>query len=163
MATPAIDTRDLDLPDPAATQALARGLAALARQGDVIALSGGLGAGKTTFARAFIRARPGGAEIAEVPSPTFTLVQTYDLPSGAVWHFDLYRLAAPDEVWELGFEEALASAITLIEWPDRLGALLPAERLDIALAPANKSEARHAHLAASPSWAPRLARLTIDA
>src|SRR5512147_2050849 len=119
------DSRAFDLPDLAATEALARRLAAVARTGDVIALHGDLGAGKTTFARAFIQARAGAAGEAEVPSPTFTLVQIYDLPSGAIWHFDLYRLTAAGQVWELGFEEALATAITLIEWPERLAALLP--------------------------------------
>ena len=77
----------------------------------MIALHGDLGAGKTTFARAFIRARAQGAAIGEIPSPTFTLVQVYDLPSGAIWHFDLYRLTRPDQVWELGLEEALIAGI----------------------------------------------------
>jgi tRNA threonylcarbamoyladenosine biosynthesis protein TsaE len=105
----------LDLPDEAATESLARRLAGVARPGDVIALWGGLGAGKTAFARAFVRAAGDPAE--EVPSPTFTLVQTYALAAGPCWHFDLYRLQAPDEVWELGIEEAFAGGIVLIEWP----------------------------------------------
>lgn len=155
-------SRDFDLPDVAATDALARQLAALSRAGDVIALHGDLGAGKTTFARAFIAARGDGA--VEVPSPTFTLVQVYDLPAGAVWHFDLYRLKTPEEVWELGFEEALASAILLIEWPERLGSLLPDERLDLTLAAGRGPAARTARLSASgASWAARLASLTADA
>src|SRR6266704_6126905 len=87
-----------ELPDEAATAALAAGIAALARPGDVIALKGELGAGKTSFARAFIRAR-GGVEA--VPSPTFTLVQVYELPGGPIWHIDLYRLRDPEEAWEL--------------------------------------------------------------
>src|SRR5205807_6696912 len=108
----------VDLPDEAATARLAARISALAEIGDVIALSGDLGAGKTTFARAFIRAR---GETGEVPSPTFTLVQVYELAAAAIWHFDLYRLRSPDEAWELGIEDALTEGISLIEWPDRLG------------------------------------------
>src|SRR5258708_24955199 len=96
------------LPDVAATAALAGRVAPLARRGDVVALSGALGSGKTTFARAFVAARAGRA--LEVPSPTFTLVQTYELPTGAIWHFDLYRLERPDDAIELGIDEAFADA-----------------------------------------------------
>src|SRR5947207_3065485 len=92
------------LPDPAATAALAGRVAPLARRGDVVALRGDLGSGKTAFARAFIAARAG--RPVEVPSPTFTLVQTYELPDGAIWHFDLYRLERPDDAIELGIDEA---------------------------------------------------------
>src|SRR5579871_3208575 len=113
------------LPDPTATARLAAGVAPLARIGDVVALHGALGSGKTSFARAFVAARAG--RVIEVPSPTFTLVQTYDLPNGPVWHFDLYRLERPDDAIELGIDEAFADAISLIEWPERLGALLPAD------------------------------------
>ena len=95
------ESRRIALADEAATARLAARLAALARPGDVLALSGGLGAGKTVFARAFLRARAGDRAL-EVPSPTFTLVQAYDLPGGAVWHLDLYRLSDPSEVWEIG-------------------------------------------------------------
>jgi tRNA threonylcarbamoyl adenosine modification protein YjeE len=94
-------TRRFDLVDETATVRLAWHVAMLARPGDVLALHGGLGSGKTSFARAFLRARAGDP-LLEVPSPTFTLVQVYDLPGGAIWHLDLYRLAAPEEVWELG-------------------------------------------------------------
>src|SRR5262249_30619797 len=136
--------RTVALADLAATGRLAAALAAHARVGDVIALSGGLGAGKTAFARAFIRARRGGDAVSEVPSPTFTLVQVYGLPDAPVWHFDLYRLKHPDEAYELGLEEALAEAITLIEWPERLGTLLPPARLDVTLAPGDAPDARRA-------------------
>ena len=114
---------------------LARTLADCARRGDVIALSGALGAGKTTFARHFIRsfARRTGAAAEEVPSPTFTLVQQYSFDDDSVWHIDLYRIGAPEELWEIGFEEALAGGICLIEWPERAGRLLPAGRIDICL------------------------------
>jgi tRNA threonylcarbamoyladenosine biosynthesis protein TsaE len=145
----------LDLPDEAATEALARRLAAVIRSGDVVALWGGLGAGKTAFARAFIRAAGDPAE--EVPSPTFTLVQTYALAAGPCWHFDLYRLRSPDEAWELGIEDAFAEGIVLIEWPERLGSLLPAERLDIHLESGATRNARRARLAAYGLPARRLA------
>ena len=144
----------IDLPDEKATAALAARLAALAAPGDVIALKGELGAGKTTFARAFIRAR-GGDEI--VPSPTFTLVQVYDLSGGAIWHFDLYRLRQAGEAWELGIEDAFRDGISLIEWPERLGPLLPARRLEVALDFGPKPAARRARLRGSGDWAVRLA------
>jgi tRNA threonylcarbamoyladenosine biosynthesis protein TsaE len=152
--TPAPSIRETALPDPAATAALAGRLAAAARPRDVLALWGDLGAGKTTFARAFVGARAG--QPVEVPSPTFTLVQTYDLPGGPVWHFDLYRLADPEDVWELGWEEALAEAIVLVEWPVRLGALLPAERLDLRLSAGGVETARQAWLEGHGGWAKRL-------
>lgn len=146
----------IDLPDENATAALAARLTALARPSDVIALKGELGVGKTSFARAFIRAR-GGDEA--VPSPTFTLVQTYDLPGGAVWHFDLYRLRAPEEAWELGIEEAFDGGITLIEWPERLGALLPARRLMVELDFGATRGARRARLSGKGEWAARIAAI----
>ncbi len=126
---------ELELADEAATAALAARLAPLLRTGDLIALDGDLGAGKTAFARALINALPPGAPAAseEVPSPTFTLVQVYERGALTVWHFDLYRLEDPDEVWELGLEEALAEGVSLIEWPDRLGAQIPADRLELRL------------------------------
>ena len=150
----------LDLPDEAATAALAVRLAVLARPGDVIALQGELGAGKTRFARAFIAAR-GGVEA--VPSPTFTLVQTYELPGGTVWHFDLYRLRAAEEVWELGIEDAFRDGISLIEWPERLGTLLPPRRLLIELAFAATAGARRARLSGDGDWAARLAAFEAEA
>src|SRR4029077_12412323 len=133
----------VDLPDDAATAAFAARISALAEIGDVIALKGDLGAGKTTFARAFIRAR-GGTE--EVPSPTFTLVQIYVLGPAAIWHFDLYRLKSSDEAWELGIEDAFSEGISLIEWPERLGPLLPQHRLEITLLFADAPLARRAVL-----------------
>ena len=96
----------VDLPDETATAALAARISALAASTDVIALKGDLGTGKTTFARAFIRAR--GARDEEVPSPTFTLVQVYELVPTAIWHFDLYRLQSSEEAWELGIEDAFS-------------------------------------------------------
>jgi tRNA threonylcarbamoyladenosine biosynthesis protein TsaE len=149
-------SREIELADIAATERLAAGLAALARRGDVLALAGGLGLGKTSFARAFIRARPGGVGVAEVPSPTFTLVQVYDLAGAAIWHFDLYRLTKAEDAYELGIEEAFAEAICLIEWPDRLGDLLPADRLDVEFSNGPSAESRRVRLVAGPGWAERL-------
>ncbi|WP_431297801.1 tRNA (adenosine(37)-N6)-threonylcarbamoyltransferase complex ATPase subunit type 1 TsaE [Tabrizicola sp. BL-A-41-H6] len=113
------------------TTRLAERLAGLLRPGDAVLLEGPIGAGKTHFARAVIRARLGQAE--EVPSPTFTLVQTYGPPEAEIWHADLYRLSHPDEVWELGLDEAFATAICLVEWPDRLGSHLPPNALHLRL------------------------------
>lgn len=146
----------IELPDEAATAALAADVAALARPGDVIALYGELGAGKTTFARAFIRAR---GECGEVPSPTFTLVQQYELGDATVWHFDGYRLRDPEEAWELGIEEAFSEGISLIEWPARFGSLLPARRLAITLSPGAAATARRATIDPGDpgDWAARLA------
>ena len=145
----------LDLPDESATAGLAARLAGRARQGDVIGLQGALGSGKTSFARAFIRALGEGDE--EVPSPTFTLVEIYAFAGKPpVWHFDLYRLDSPEEAWELGIEEAWSEGISLIEWPERLGPLLPAEHLMLALAEGRSPGARMAHLTATASWAGRL-------
>lgn len=154
-------SRRIALADEAATARLATRLAALARPGDILALSGGLGAGKTVFARAFLRARAGDPDL-EVPSPTFTLVQAYDLPGGAVWHLDLYRLSDPSEVWELGIEEALGSAILLVEWPERMGTLLPEGSLWIELVPGAVPGARVAAIEAPGAWRERLAALPAD-
>ncbi len=113
----------LDHADADLTACLARVMAAVLKPGDVIALQGAVGAGKTHFARAFIRARQGAAA-EDVPSPTFTLVQTYDDPMGTeIWHADLYRLSHPDELVELGLDEAMRDSIVLIEWPDHGGPL----------------------------------------
>jgi len=151
----------LTLADEAATGRLAAALAPLLRPGDVVALTGDLGAGKTVLARALIRTLTGDPD-EEVPSPTFTLVQSYDSAAGTVWHFDLYRLSGADEMVELGWDESAAEGIALVEWPDRLGALLPAERLDIALEAA-ADEARRATLTGHGAWAGRLAALeTLD-
>ena len=119
-----MSTYSYSLPDEAATERLGAALAARLRPRDVVALQGGLGVGKTTLARAILRAAAGDPSLV-VPSPTFTLVEVYDTSRGAFWHFDLYRLEEPDQVFELGWEEALAEGIVLIEWPQRLGELLP--------------------------------------
>lgn len=114
----------LYLKDESETQRLGEKLAAIARPGDVLLLEGQLGAGKSSLARAFIRALMGDPRLA-VPSPTFTLVQSYETPGGAeIFHYDLWRLDGPGALEELGWDEAL-SGITLVEWPDRLGDLTP--------------------------------------
>ncbi|HMB77779.1 MAG TPA: tRNA (adenosine(37)-N6)-threonylcarbamoyltransferase complex ATPase subunit type 1 TsaE, partial [Kiloniellaceae bacterium] len=150
----------LTLPNESATQAFARRLAALARPGDLIALEGDLGAGKTVLARAFINALPGpdgGPVEEEVPSPSFTLVQIYERLPAPVWHFDLYRLSSPEEVFELGIEEALAEAIALVEWPQRLGgAFAISSRLDLRLDFAEAADARHLSLRGGAAWQDRL-------
>ncbi|MCC7271309.1 MAG: tRNA (adenosine(37)-N6)-threonylcarbamoyltransferase complex ATPase subunit type 1 TsaE [Alphaproteobacteria bacterium] len=149
-------TVTIRLADLAATARLAAAVAARARPGDTIALSGDLGAGKTAFARAFVRARCGSGE--DVPSPTFTLVQTYGDPGGGeIWHVDLYRIADPSEAVELGLEDAFGDALVILEWPERIAGLLPVDRLDIALAYAGPDGARSATLTGRGGWAARLA------
>lgn len=151
---------ELVLPDEQATRQLAVDVAAILKPGDTVTLAGDLGAGKTTFARAVIR-HLAGDETLEVPSPSFTLVQSYDLPRFPVVHADFYRLAAAVEILEIGFPEVTEGAVTLIEWPDRAGDLLPAERLDVALmlAPELGTNGRRARLTAHGSYVARLERL----
>jgi tRNA threonylcarbamoyladenosine biosynthesis protein TsaE len=150
-----VDSRDIALPDAAATQALGARLGARLAQGDVVCLAGNLGAGKTTLARGVIQAWTGEDE--EAPSPTYTLVQTYEGERGELWHVDLYRLKRPQEAWELGLDEAFATAATLIEWPERLEEQLPRDRLDIALSP--EGEGRRAALTAHGAWREKLATI----
>lgn len=152
---PMPETLHLLLPDLAATEALAARAAALARPGDSLLLEGPLGAGKSAFCRAFLRAAAGEPEL-EVPSPSFTLVQGYDLPAGPAYHYDLYRLSGPDELEELGWEES-REGIVLVEWPDRLGPLAPPDALRIALRP--EGEVRHATLSGWETRLPALAGL----
>jgi N-acetylmuramate 1-kinase len=149
---------DIALADEAATRDLGRFLAEELRPGDVVALSGGLGSGKTTLARAVIRALAGD-EALEVPSPTFTLMQSYETPRGTVVHADLYRIGNPEELRELGFEEAADSGILVIEWPERAGAVLKPDRLEIALDLAGTEGARAARLAGSGAFETRLHRI----
>ena len=146
------DSREIVLPDAAETLALGARVGAVLGAGDVVCLIGGLGAGKTTLARGAVQAWTGTPE--QAPSPTYTLVQTYEGERGELWHCDLYRLNRPEDAFELGLEDAFASAATLIEWPDRLGPALPAERLDISLAP--QQQGRLATLKAHGAWRTRL-------
>ncbi|MGH6994064.1 MAG: tRNA (adenosine(37)-N6)-threonylcarbamoyltransferase complex ATPase subunit type 1 TsaE [Stellaceae bacterium] len=148
------------LADEQATHALMRDIAASLEPGDLITLSGDLGAGKTTFARALIRHLAGDAGV-EVPSPTFTLMQSYALPRFTLIHADLYRLSGPAELAELGLEDAADDAVTVLEWPDRAEGLLPADRLDIALtlSPQHDETFRHARVTGHGRFAPRAERI----
>lgn len=149
---------ELALPDEAATGALADFVARALKPGDLVTLGGDLGVGKTTFARALVRARAGDPEL-EAPSPTFTLLQTYDLPHGPIVHADLYRLSGPDELEELGWDEAGDDAIVLVEWPDRLGAVLPPDRLEIAFELGADAASRKVRMVGHGRFARRLSRL----
>ncbi|TBW39213.1 tRNA (adenosine(37)-N6)-threonylcarbamoyltransferase complex ATPase subunit type 1 TsaE [Siculibacillus lacustris] len=147
-----------DLADESATVAFAEDLAAILRPGDVVALVGDLGAGKSTLARALIRAVADDAAL-EVPSPTFTLVQAYETARLTVAHFDLYRLADPDELDELGFDEAIAAGAVLVEWPDHAGPRLPDDALIVALAQGARPEARRLTVVGDRArWGLRLER-----
>ncbi len=145
---------DLALVDEAETEALAVRLSAAVSPGDIIALFGNLGMGKSVFARAFIRAYAGIDE--EIPSPTFTLVQVYGVDAAPVFHFDLYRLEAPEEALELGIEEAFTEGISLIEWPERLGGWMPENRLEIHLTAGDRETARKVRLIGFGYWQARL-------
>jgi tRNA threonylcarbamoyl adenosine modification protein YjeE len=148
---------ELRLNDLAATRALGERLAGLLRPGDVIALKGPLGAGKSELARAVIRARAG-AKI-EVPSPSFTLVQDYVLPGLTIRHIDLYRIDDPAELTELGLHAPEGEEAWLIEWPERAGRLLPVDRLDVIFEQGESADNRIARLTAGPAWGDRLSRL----
>jgi tRNA threonylcarbamoyladenosine biosynthesis protein TsaE len=139
---------DTDIPDESGTKALAKKLAAKVRAPAFIALWGDLGAGKTAFARCFIRALPGTGAEDEVPSPTFTLVQLYDTDAGPVWHFDLYRVEHPAELRELGWDEAIDDGLCLVEWPEKAGAALPDDRFDIEITRGAGETARHIRIVA---------------
>jgi tRNA threonylcarbamoyl adenosine modification protein YjeE len=147
------------LPDETATAALGMLLADRLQPGDAILLEGALGVGKTCFARALIRHLSGDSGT-EVPSPSFNLVLTYDIPHGTLWHFDLYRVCDPRELDELGLDDALRDGVTLIEWPDRLGSQLPAGALTVSLSLLGDAAGpRQADLLGNPAWAARLADL----
>ncbi|MDH3262872.1 MAG: tRNA (adenosine(37)-N6)-threonylcarbamoyltransferase complex ATPase subunit type 1 TsaE [Paracoccaceae bacterium] len=142
----------------AETRRFAEALAPRLGAGDVLLLEGPIGAGKTAFARALIAARlaAAGAPAEDIPSPTFTLVQTYLAGPLEIWHADLYRLSHPDEAAELGLEEAFATALCLVEWPDRLGPAAPPEALRLAFAADPAEDVRHLTLSGPSAWAKRL-------
>ena len=146
----------LTLPSPDATDRLAERLAPRLRAGDCLLLSGPVGAGKSHLSRALIRALLDAPE--DIPSPTFTLVQTYDTRAGEIWHADLYRLGDLSEIDELGLTEAFASAICLVEWPDRLGEAAPASALALDIRPdPEDDERRHIDIGwTDPAWSARL-------
>lgn len=143
----------LALPDEDATARLGVWLAGHMQGGETLLLDGPIGAGKSHLARALIRARLGRME--DVPSPTFTLVQVYEADV-EIWHADLYRLTHPDEVLELGLDDAFGRAICLVEWPDRLGSLVPERAVRIALRAAG--EGRVAIVTGDLPWMGALAR-----
>jgi len=149
----------VELADEAATDTLAQSIATWIKAGDLLTLSGDLGAGKTTFARTLIRALTGDPEL-EVPSPTFTLMQIYETAAFPIVHADLYRIKSPDELVGLGWDEAAEGALVLVEWPERASTSLKADRLDIAFHIESGSEAQHrvATLTGTGSFAPRLAQ-----
>ena len=134
----------LDLADADATARLGQAFADRLDAGDVLLLDGQIGAGKTHFARALIQSLMDRPE--DVPSPTFTLVQTYEIDRGSIWHADLYRLTSVHEVEELGLIEAFDTAICLVEWPDRLGELWPKDALHLRMEPGVTDMAREVTL-----------------
>jgi tRNA threonylcarbamoyladenosine biosynthesis protein TsaE len=146
-----------ELADLNATADLGARLSKRLRAGDIVALEGPLGAGKTTFARALIRFL--GWSESEIPSPTFTLVQQYDLADFTLWHFDLYRLENSEDVFELGIEEAFAEGVSLIEWPDRLGGYMPPDHLTVTLSFADTDGARRVSIDGEAEWRERLSGL----
>ncbi|MFC6198395.1 tRNA (adenosine(37)-N6)-threonylcarbamoyltransferase complex ATPase subunit type 1 TsaE [Ponticaulis profundi] len=142
----------MKLAGEAETRAFGAKLATLLQPGDVVALYGDLGRGKTTLSRGLIRSLTGPEQ--DVPSPTYTLVQTYDVGDETIWHFDLYRVEHPDEVIELGFEDAL-NDICLIEWPEKAGRYLPEDRLSIEISGDGETRTL-ALLPGTPEWEVRL-------
>jgi hypothetical protein len=149
----------VELPSEAATADFAALIAEWLGPGDLIALSGDLGAAKTTFARALIRRLTNDPQL-EAPSPTFTLMQTYDGPGYPIVHADLFRIRKPDELFNLGWEEATEGALTLVEWPERAAENLNPDRLEIAfrLDAARGADFRLAIVEGRGAWTQRLAR-----
>lgn len=150
----------ITLNSPDETADLARQIAATLHKGDVILLSGGIGAGKTHFARALIQSLL--IQHEDVPSPTFTLVQTYDTPDFELWHADLYRLTSPDEIEELGLIDAFETAVCIVEWPDRLDDLALPDALSLSFEPDADADGRTLTARwCSPEWTTRLQGLLI--
>jgi tRNA threonylcarbamoyladenosine biosynthesis protein TsaE len=152
----------INLPTLDATKDLAARIVKCLRVGDIVALKGPLGAGKTTLARYIIQGL--GWMESEIPSPTFTLAQEYDFSKFTLWHFDMYRLEAPEDAFEIGVEEAFATGVSLIEWPERLGGYLPLQRLDVTLSFRNDAGrddegARQVELSVESAWADRVDQL----
>jgi tRNA threonylcarbamoyl adenosine modification protein YjeE len=160
--TPNASSFTVLLPNEPATRRLAIDIASILKPGDLVTLSGDLGAGKTAFVRALIR-HLAADDALDVPSPTFTLVQTYALPRFTVVHADLYRVGHPGELAELGVDDDAGNSVVLLEWPDRAGDVLPPDRLDIALTLVSQGgpNQRHTELTGYGSFAARLERLAI--
>ena len=141
------------------TESLAEKIGKNLKIGDVICLQGDLGMGKSVFARALIRSLAEDNSL-EVPSPTFTLLQTYETASGPVWHFDLYRIEEPEEIYELGWEDGLKEAINIIEWPERLGDLKPNRTISIGITPVKENaNHRNIELHSRENWVQELGSL----
>ena len=145
----------LDFSDEVKTAQTASKFARLLKAGDTVLFEGQIGAGKSAFCRAIIRSLCG--HNTEVPSPTFTIVQTYEAHNFEVWHCDLYRLGDPDEVIELGIEAAFETAAVLVEWPDRLGDVRPNDALTISIT--TTGDTRHFAFCGSKEWAARIGTL----
>ncbi len=160
LTTPGGASFTATLADEEATQRFMIDIAAALEPGDLVTLSGDLGAGKTTFARALIRYLAGDDTI-EVPSPTFTLMQSYELPRFALVHADLYRLSGAAELAELGFDDLPDATVVVMEWPDRAAGFLPPDRLDVAftLVPALGPDVRNVRCVGYGSFAPRVDRI----
>lgn len=141
----------MKLVDEPGTARLGAAIADALRPGEAVCLSGPLGAGKSTLARALVRRLTTPQE--EVPSPTFTLVQFYEGPRLKVAHFDLYRLSNPDEAYEIGLDEALDEGAAVIEWPERLAGRLPPDRLAVEIALAeNDDTGRRVRITPHGAW-----------
>jgi tRNA threonylcarbamoyladenosine biosynthesis protein TsaE len=151
----ALEMADLSLADESATARLGAAIARVLCPGDLVCLSGPLGAGKSSLARGLIRALVPAA--GDVPSPTFTLVQFYAGPEFEIAHFDLYRLTRPEEAFEIGLDEAVREGAAVVEWPERLGALLPADHLNIAIS--LDGAGRRARVTAHGGWEGRAVEL----
>src|SRR5271168_1670309 len=162
LTTPGGANFHVTLPNEDATRRFMTDVAAALEPGDLVTLSGDLGAGKTTFARALIRYLAGDDTI-EVPSPTFTLMQTYELPRFLLVHADLYRLSGTAELAELGFDDLPDGAVMLLEWPDRAAEFLPPDRFDITftLVPDLGAEARNVRYVGYGAFAPRAERIAL--
>ncbi|MDX1819486.1 MAG: tRNA (adenosine(37)-N6)-threonylcarbamoyltransferase complex ATPase subunit type 1 TsaE [Paracoccaceae bacterium] len=149
------ETAQITLTSPEQTAAFAVRLGTCLTAGDTVLLEGSIGAGKTHFARSLIQSRLTAPE--DVPSPTFTLVQTYEADGVEIWHSDLYRLTSPDEVIELGLIDAFDTAICLVEWPDRLGNLTPRDALTLRFTQGDSEDKRVISLTwEDAKWSSRL-------
>ncbi len=151
----------IEIPSLGALTGLAAQIAAVIRPGDFLALQGELGMGKTAFARALIRSLMDDGEDVEIPSPTFSLLQTYETPRMTVHHYDFYRLTDASEALELGFEETLDDGLTLVEWPERAAALLPEDRLEMVFEECVGLGARRITLIGKGAMSARLTRFQL--
>ncbi|NVK19853.1 MAG: tRNA (adenosine(37)-N6)-threonylcarbamoyltransferase complex ATPase subunit type 1 TsaE [Methylocystaceae bacterium] len=153
-------TMKINIENQSQTELCAQRIAHISQPGDVIALYGDLGVGKSVFSRAFIRELTTDDE--EVPSPTFTLVQIYEAEASEIYHFDMYRLESPDDALELGIEEAFSDGVSLIEWPSKLGNYLPWDCLNIEIAPGADDTSRVITLSSQGQWMSRLEEINFD-